>query len=315
MSSILLTGATGFIGKALAGKILEQNSHSLVAVVRNNNRVDFPSSVKLAHVADIALKSDWSSALSGMDIVIHLAARAHVINDNGNNSLSELRRVNIDGTLNLARQAAAAGVKRFVFLSSIGVNGNSNIKPFTEADSPGPVEPYAQSKLEAEEALQQLSTKTGMEIVIIRPPLVYGPGAPGNFGKLLEWVARGVPLPLGSTHNLRSYVGLDNLVDFIVTCIDHPAAANEVFLVSDGEDLSTTELLRRTAVVMGKPARLVPIPPRLLAISAAALGKRDLARRLLGSLRVDISKAREVLGWEPPISVDEGLKRAVGPLL
>jgi len=223
--------------------------------------------------------------------------------------LTEFRKVNTAGTLTLARQAAEAGVRRFVFISSIGVNGNQSIKPFNEQDTPAPHDLYAISKFEAEQGLWGIQQDTGMEVVVIRPPLVYGPNAPGNFGALMRVVQRGWPLPLGAVHNQRSLVALDNLVDFVITCLDHPAAANQIFLVSDGEDLSTTELLRRVAHALGRPARLIPVPVSLLAAGAALLGRRDMAQRLCGSLQVDISKTQTLLGWNPPISVDEGLRR------
>jgi nucleoside-diphosphate-sugar epimerase len=228
--------------------------------------------------------------------------------------LMEFRRVNTDGTLNLARQAAAAGVRRFVFLSTIKVNGEATHYgcPFTPSDLPAPQDPYGISKHEAEVGLRAIAHETGMEVVIIRPTLVYGKGARGNFKSLIKLVARGLPLPLGSIHNLRSFVGIDNLVDFITTCLEHPAAANEAFMVSDGEDLSTQDLIRRMARAMDRPARLFSIPPGLLAITAALLGKSDLVRRLCGSLQVDISKSHDLLGWKPRVSVDEGLRRAVG---
>jgi nucleoside-diphosphate-sugar epimerase len=200
-------------------------------------------------------------------------------------------------------------VKRFLFISSIGVNGNINTRPFTEDDEPNPAEPYALSKWEAEQGLWEIQRETGMEVVIIRPPLVYGPNAPGNFGSLMRWVEKGLPLPLGAIDNQRSLVALDNLVDLIITCIDHPAAANQVFLAGDGEDLSTTELLRGVARAMGKSAHLIPVPPSLLMLGATLLGKKAVAQRLLGSLQVDISKARRLLGWQPPVSVEEGLRR------
>jgi len=227
------------------------------------------------------------------------------------NPLDEFRRVNVQGTLNLARQAAKSGVYRFVFISSVGVNGAATLKkPFTEEDQAQPHSLYAQSKYEAELGLKALATETGMEVVIIRPPLVYGPGAPGNFGSLMRWLQRGIPLPLGAIHNQRSLVALDNLIDLIVTCIDHPGAANQTFLVSDGEDVSTTELLRRMGRAMNCPARLVPVPAGFLKTAAALLGKRDMAQRLCGSLQVDIRKTREMLGWRPPLTLDQGLKKA-----
>jgi nucleoside-diphosphate-sugar epimerase len=231
------------------------------------------------------------------------------------NPLDAYREVNVEGTRRLAEQAAAAGVRRFVFLSSVKVNGEETTShsPFRADDPPAPKDAYGQSKWEAEEALVEIAERTGMEVVIIRPPLVYGPGVKGNFASMMKWVAKGVPLPLGAIDNRRSLVALDNLVDLITVCIDHPAAANQVFLAGDGEDLSTTELLRRVGKAMGRPARLLPVPTGLLRLGAAMLGKGDMARRLLGSLQVDISRTRDVLGWEPPVSVDEGLRRAVEP--
>ncbi|TYP65461.1 NAD-dependent epimerase/dehydratase family protein [Stutzerimonas stutzeri] len=202
-----------------------------------------------------------------------------------------------------------AGVKRFVFFSSIGVNGNNNTRPYTYCDLANPAEPYALSKWEAEQGLWQIQQETGMEVVIIRPPLVYGPHAPGNFGSLVRWIEKGVPLPLGAIHNKRSLVGIDNLIDLIIRCIDHPAAANQVFLASDGEDLSTTELLRNVGEAMGKPARLIPVPAGMLQFGATLLGKKAMAQRLLGSLQVDISKTCELLDWKPPYTVQEGLRR------
>ncbi|MEN9669249.1 MAG: hypothetical protein RLZZ386_1156, partial [Planctomycetota bacterium] len=264
-------------------------------------------------VSDINSTINWSTALHGADAVIHLAARVHVMRDTAIDPLAEFRSVNTEGTLNLARQAAAAGVRRFIFLSTIGVNGNSTAhgKIFTETSASLPHDPYSVSKHEAEVGLRAISKSTGIEIVIIRPTLVHGSKAPGNFGKLTRLVAKGLPLPLASIDNRRSLVGIDNLVDFIITCLEHPAAANETFLVSDGEDLSTPDLIRRMARAMDRPARLLPVPKSMLMAAATMLGKRDMAQRLCGSLQVDISKSRTLLGWNPPVSVDEGLRRAV----
>jgi nucleoside-diphosphate-sugar epimerase len=234
--------------------------------------------------------------------------------DTATDPLAAFRTVNVDGTLNLARQAAASGVKRFVFISSVKVNGEST-EPghaFSEADAPNPQDAYGQSKHEAEQGLRQIAYDTGIEVVIIRPPLVYGPRVKANFAALMRAVQRGWPLPLGAVHNQRSLVALDNMVDLIVTCITHPQAANQTFLVSDGEDLSTPDLIRRMARAMSRPARLLPVPKSVLMAAATILGKRDMAQRLCGDLQVDISKARTLLGWNPPISVDEGLRRAVG---
>jgi len=233
------------------------------------------------------------------------------MSDTSSDPLTEFRKVNVEGTLSLARQAAAAGVRRFIFISSIKVNGEGTVlgAPYHADAQPLPADPYGISKMEAEQGLRALAADTGMEVVIIRPTLVYGPGVKANFLNLMRWLHKGVPLPFGAIHNLRSLVALDNLVDLIVTCIDHPAAANQTFLVSDGEDLSTTELLRRMGTALGKPARLFPVPSRLIEVGAAMLGKQALAQRLCGSLQVDISKTRELLNWTPPVSVDEALRK------
>lgn len=257
---------------------------------------------------------DWSHLLTGVDAVIHTAAQVRVIRDTSSDPLSAFRAVNVTGTLSLAQQAASAGVRRFVFISSVKVNGEETGRgnAFTFGDAPLPQDAYGISKTEAEAGLKAISAETGMEFVIIRPPLVYGPGVKGNFAAMMRAVARGLPLPFGAvTDNRRSLVGLDNLADLIVTGIDHPAAANQTFLVSDGEDLSTADLLRRLGAAMGKPTRLFNIPPALLGATAALIGKRAVAQRLLGNLQVDISHTCSALGWKPPISVDEGLRRAV----
>jgi UDP-glucose 4-epimerase len=251
--------------------------------------------------------------LREVDAVFHLAARVHVMKDTAVDSLAEFRKVNVLGTLNLARQAAAVGVKRFVFVSSVKVNGESTPvgQAFTEADEPNPQDAYAVSKFEAEQGLREIAADTGMAVVIIRPPLVYGPGIKANFAALMRAVQRGWPLPLGAVRNQSSLVALDNLVDFVVTCITHPQAVNQTFLVSDGQDLSTTELVRGMAHAAGVPARLLPVPVWALQAGATLLGKGDAVQRLCGNLQVDISKARQLLGWVPPVSVDEGLRRAV----
>ena len=304
--NILLTGATGFLGSRLATVLSSKPDANLTAIVRR--RIEIPAAHML-EVQGLDAGTNWTAALTEQQIVIHAAARAHIMKDEVADPLAEYRKVNVEGTLNLARQAAVAGVKRFIFISSIGVNGNINTRPFTENDKTNPAEPYAQSKWEAEQGLWDIQRETGMEIVIIRPPLVYGPNAPGNFGSLMRWVEKGLPLPLGAIHNRRSLVALDNLVDLIITCIDHPGAVNQVFLAGDGQDLSTTELLRGVANAAGKPCRLLPVPAGMLQLGAIALGKKAVAQRLLGSLQVDISKARELLGWTPPLSVEQGLKR------
>jgi len=291
MGGVLITGGTGFVGSALV-KRMGRRAQTL------STRAD----------ADT-----WTTALQGVECVVHLAARVHQVDDAAVHPLAEFRRINVEDTLNLARRAALAGVRRFVFISSIKVNGESTRQgqPFTAADSPRPVDAYGVSKHEAECGLHELSAQSSMEMVIIRPPLVYGPGVKANFATMVRWLQRGVPLPLGAIHNARSLVALDNLVDLIFICIDHPAAANQTFLVSDGEDVSTPELLRRMASTMGKRARLVPVPQWILETGARLLGQPDLAQRLCGSLQLDISKTRELLGWAPPLSLDEGLGRVM----
>ncbi len=300
---VLLTGASGFVGRRIAQTL---NSGQLTCLVRRSGSCGVGKELVCKSFND---HETLAEAILGQNVVVHTAARAHVIDDGVLDPLAEYRKANVDGTLNLARQAADAGVQRFVFLSSIGVNGNVNTSPFSETDSPRPEGPYAQSKSEAEQGLWEIQRRTGMEIVILRPPLVYGPDAPGNFGSLVRWVQKGVPLPLGAINNKRSLVALDNLVDLIITCIDHPAAANQVFLAGDGQDVSISELLRGVGRAMGKPARLIPVPAGMLMFGAGLLGKKVVAQRLLGSLQVDISKARNLLGWEPPLSVEEGLRR------
>lgn len=256
-------------------------------------------------------ETNWTEGLSGVGVVIHLAARVHIMSDDAPDPFAEFRTVNVDGTLNLARQAFKAGVRRFVYLSSIKVNGEKTLsgQPFTEEDVPAPLGFYAISKCEAEEGLRQVAQQTGMEVVIIRPPLVYGPGVKANFLNMLRWLHKGMPLPLGLIKNRRSLVALENLLDFIVLCLEHPAAANQTFLVSDGEDFSTPELLRRMGTALNASPRLLPVPQRLLEVGLHGAGKGDLAQRLCGSLQVDIAKARTMLGWKPLISVDEAFRR------
>lgn len=306
---ILITGASGFVGRALVAQLIKQQPVRIS--LRAPSLGETPPGVEVVG-AQLSPDQDWSDAVVGVRVVVHCAARVHVMNEDSPDPLAEFRRVNVDGTLCLARQAAAAGVKRFVFLSSVKVNGEQTEAraPFFADQRANPSDPYGVSKMEAEEGLRALARETGMEVVVIRPPLVYGPGVKANVLAMMRWLTRGIPLPLGAvTGNKRSLVALDNLVDLIVICLDHPAAANQTFLVSDGESLSTAALLQRMGAALGRPARLVWVPVSLLRMGATLLGKRGVAQRLCGSLEVDIGKTKKLLGWTPPISVDEGLRR------
>lgn len=310
MKKLLLTGASGFVGRAVLDRLIKDERFEPVIAVRRA-LPDLPVTIKTVRVAAIDGASDWREAVVDCAVVVHCAARVHVMNDTSADPLTEFRKVNVEGTLQLARQAAEAGVKRFVFVSSIKVNGEGTLPgaPYTAYAEPAPVDPYGISKMEAEHALRLLAAQTDMEVVIIRPTLVYGPGVKANFLNMMSWLSKGVPLPFGAIHNQRSLVALDNLVDLILTCVEHPAAANETFLVSDGEDLSTTELLIRMGSALGTPARLLPIPVWVLTGGARLMRRTSLSHRLCGSLQVDIRKTRDLLKWQPPLSVDEALNR------
>lgn len=306
---ILVTGASGFIGKNVVQKAI-----SLGFVVNTASRSPQKCTADVTSfvVDSVDEYTNWNNALKNCEAVIHLAARVHITRELVENSLFEFRKVNVIGTINLARQAASVGVRRFIFVSSIGVNGSETFEqPYSPDDIASPHSAYSISKYEAELALMNLSSQTGMEVVIVRPPLVYGPKAPGNFGLLLRFVSSGIPLPFGSINNKRSFVSLDNLTDFLFICLQHPHASGQIFLVSDGEDVSTSEFLRRTAQAMGSNQLLFPIPVFILKFLANLMGKRDMSQRLFGSLQVDITKSRCVLGWAPTNSLDEGLKKAV----
>lgn len=306
---VLVTGASGFVGNALVARLAAQGRYRVRAAVRRP--VDaLDRRAEQVRIGDLDGATDWDAALAGVHAVVHAAARVHVMQDTAAEPLQAFRTVNVDGTLQLARRAVAAGVRRLVYVSSIKVNGEVTApgRPFRADDPPAPADPYGVSKREAEDGLRALAATGALEVVIVRPPLVYGPGVRANFASLMRLVARGIPLPLGALDNRRTLVALDNLVDLIVTCLDHPAAANETFLAGDGEDLSTTDLVRRVGRALGRPARLIPVPAALLSLAARVVGRGAVAQRLCESLQVDTGKARRVLGWQPPVAVDTALE-------
>lgn len=311
--TVLITGASGFIGSALIAK-LQKNGQLPVRACYRFGGIPDDAEGNFATVDSIDGLTNWREALVGVDSIIHAAARVHVMRDSSTDPLYEFRRVNTEGTLNLARQAVSAGVKRFVFVSSVKVNGGSTCigQPFKPSDPVQPEGAYGISKSEAEQGLRLLASTSGMEVVIVRPPLVYGYGVKANFAALARLVLAGVPLPLASVEgNRRSFVSIENLLDFLLVTLNHPEAANQTFLVSDGEDLSTTELIHRIAIALNRPARLLPVPPFLLRTGANLFGKGDVANRLLGSLQVNIGKNQLLLGWVPPQSIDDGLRDAL----
>lgn len=308
---VLVTGASGYIGSAVCAALVRRG-FDVRGTVRHGKTP--PAGVTSACAVEVGPDADWEEALSGVDVVVHLAARAHVLRDSAVQPLSLFRSINTQGTLRIAQQAVAAGVRRFVFVSSIGVNGAvTNQRSFFPEDVPAPCTPYAQSKYEAEQGLLGIARETSMEVVIIRPPLVYGPGAPGNFKTLLQWILRGWPLPLGLVRNTRSFVALENLVDFIVLCADRihsPRATNEVFLISDGEDVSTPEFVRRVARAYATEPRLLSVSPALLRVVARATGKTARIDSLTESLVIDSSKSRELLGWQQVVTMNEQLRKS-----
>ncbi|SFU91450.1 Nucleoside-diphosphate-sugar epimerase [Polaromonas sp. YR568] len=312
---ILVTGANGFIGQALCTALSSQG-YSVRGVVRKKKANGQPGVSEHWVLDEVDEHTDWAAALSGVDSVVHLAARVHQMRDTAADPMAEFRRVNVALALNLARQAAKAGVRRFVFMSSVKVNGETTVvgQPFTADDEPKPMDPYGVSKFEAEQALIQLAAETGLELVIVRPVLVYGPGVKANFHEMMRWVFKGVPLPLGALDNRRSFVAIDNVVDLISVCLHHPQAANQVFLVSDGEDLTVSDLLRRTAAALARPARLLPVPIFVLRMGGRLLGKELVVQRLCDTLQVDIEKTQRLLGWNPPLSVDAALKKTAQQL-
>ena len=303
-NKILITGFNGFVGTKLSQTLVDKE---LVLLGRHKPEI---CPHPFYHY-EFSAQSRCDEAVKGVDVVIHCAARVHMMDDNSSDPLAECREVNTFGSLNLARQAAAAGVKRFIFISSIKVNGEGTLtgKPYTPFDRAKASDPYGISKAEAEVALRQLAAETQMEVVIIRPPLVYGPGVKANFAAMLKLAQKNLPLPLGAIYNKRSMVALDNLVNLIVTGIDHPKAANQTFLVSDDQDVSTTELLQMMTRAAGKKPWLIPVPMSWLKLAGKLTGKQAVIDRLCGNLQVDITHTKETLGWKPPITVEEGIKR------
>jgi nucleoside-diphosphate-sugar epimerase len=306
---ILVTGATGFLGGGFVKRFSTLPETLVLAPIRNLNG-KLPDSVEKTHISNIDQSTEWTQSLAGVSVVVHSAARVHVMHEDPVQSLEKFRATNVEGTLNLARQAIQAGVKRFIFISSIKVNGEATVpgSAFSADDLPQPSDPYGISKFEAEQQLIQLASTGAIEVVIIRPVLIYGAGVGANFQQMMRWLVKGFPLPFGAVDNLRSLVSLDNVVDLVTTCIDHPQAANQVFLVSDDEDVSTTQLMQRLITYLGVKTWLVPIPVGVLVSLAGLLGRRATAQRLLGSLQVDIKKTKLVLGWRPSVSLEEGLK-------
>lgn len=300
---ICVTGATGFIGNDVCN-YLDNLGYDVTRISRDE-RIGYSA------VGNIDNKTNWKSALMGSECVVHLAARAHILHEQALDPREAFFKVNVDGTLNLARQAVSAGVKRFVFISSIGVNGETTTnQPFTEKSNVHPQSLYALSKLEAESGLRTIEKESGLEVVIIRPPLVYAANAPGNFQRLMKLVSLNVPLPFGRLNNHRSFVALDNLTDFIATCIDHPAAGGETFLISDSQPISTTELIRLLSEGMEKKVTLFPFPDSIISLGARLVGKKKIYQQLYCSLVIDITKAGNLLGWLPPVAFDEALKKA-----
>ena len=302
----LITGASGFVGRSLCIEAVRRGL-CVRGAVRSPHPL--PAGVEPAMVGPIDGKTNWTDALNDVDVVIHLAARVHVMHETAGDPLAEFLEVNLHGTANLARQAAQAGVKRLVYVSSIKVNGESTeAHPFSESDNPNPQDPYAVSKWQAEQALQQIAQETGLEAVIVRPPLIYGPGVKGNFISLLAAVDKGIPLPLASVRNKRSLIYLGNLADALIVCASHPAAAGKTYLVRDGEDVSMPELVRQMAISLEKPARLFPLPVGLLRGLGSLFGKLASVERVVGSLRVNDDLIRKELGWKPRFTLQQGLQ-------
>lgn len=308
MLKVMVTGASGFVGKSLTAQLIHQG-HSICAVTRS--KATAIEGAEVLMVGSIDGKTNWTAALHGVDVVIHLAARVHIMAERSANPLAEFRKVNVEGTRHLAESTAKAGVKRFVYASSIKVNGEQTTIPFTELDELNPQDAYGVSKWEAEQALYKISAETGLEVVVVRSPLVYGAGVKGNFSHMIRVLKKGFPLPFASVKNLRSLIYVENLVDALVLCATHPKAAGQRYLVSDGEDVSTPDLLRKSSIALGKSAKLLPCSPMFMRLAGRLFGKSEQVEKLVGSLQVDSSKIRRELGWKPQFTLDEGLKATV----
>ncbi len=312
MTKILITGATGFVGRALFENLKSKKKYLIHLTSRTNQEKLFEGA-KTFNIGEIDRNTNWKDALDGVSCIVHCAARAHMMEKKQRDSLNSYRRINVDGTRNLAKQAAAIGIKRFIFLSSVKVNGEETIasNSFKYDDIPLPKDAYGISKWEAEQELLEIYKKTGLELVIIRVPLIYGARVKGNFLRLLDLIYKQIPLPLFNINNSRSFIGLDNLVDLIIHCIDHPRATGKTFLVSDGEDVSIPDLIRKLSKIMGKSTRLFSFPISIFKLMSYLVGKTPEVNRLIGSLRVNSSHTRKILGWNPPFSLDEGLEKTV----
>ncbi|KAB2888957.1 MAG: NAD-dependent epimerase/dehydratase family protein [Desulfobulbaceae bacterium] len=313
--NILVTGSNGFIGNAVLEQILSYTDYCVVATSRNKYAQKSSSRLKWLYPYKLSRDTDWGIALKNVDVVIHLAALAHNVINVSPVPDPKFQIINVDGTIQLAEQAVKSGVKRFVYISSIGVNGDRSYQPFTEDDTPRPVGQYSRSKFEAENALWRLSHQSEMTLTVIRPPLVYGANAPGNFGSLLRLILSGIPLPFGALRSKRSFLALDNISNFIMLCTTHPGAVNQTFLVADGEDLSINQFIRKIYEAFNRPSKLLSIPPMWLCCLASLIGRREAIQKLSNPLQIDISKAMNVLNWVPPINVEEGLRRTAKPYL
>jgi nucleoside-diphosphate-sugar epimerase len=306
--AVLITGATGFVGRFLCTRLLAQGWIVRGTLLAHENPTSLVKGMESVLIEPLGPDTPWSQAVSGIDTIIHLAARVHIMDDHSTDPLAEFRKVNSEGTKQLASEAAKAGVKSLVFISTIKVNGEESSSPYTEGSKVQPSDPYGISKWDAEQGLRQLEAETGLQVVVVRPALVYGPGVKANFLNMMKAVSQGLPLPLASITNKRSLIYVGNLVDALATCAAHPAAAGQTFLVSDGEDVSTPELIKRTACALGVSARLLPFPLLLMRLAGKLTGKSAVVNRLTGSLTVDSSKIRRVLGWQPPFTMAEGLR-------